>query len=227
MQWAIVTCNSSRHIIPAQQFLFAKYAAQAKLLYVDVQDEPVSTWGMNVAKRVPADEYIVFGLDDYLPIDHLNKKLFNYAFSVLKDFRYDRFELGYGASKKAGFLKVRGHLMYGPDTPYSVSCQFSIWRRSSLVKVLSSCSTPWDFEINKKCKAACFSYAVFRWIEESALSKRHPGKINVLGLRPADLEELIKRGMIDRNKIQYGMPKGPVPEFDIQNVGEKYKQFYE
>lgn len=227
MRWAIVTCSSSRYIVPAQQYLFAKYAPQAELLYIDVQSESVATWGHNVVKRLPSDEFVVFGLDDYLPIDHLDNKLFDYAFGLLKIHGYDRFELGYGASKKPGFLKVRNHLVYGPETPYSVSCQFSIWRVSSLKNILSTCGTPWDFEVNKKCKAACFSYPVFRWIEESALSKRHPGKINVLGLRPADLNELISLGLIDNTKIQYGMPKGPVLPFDPKNVGEKYQQFYE
>lgn len=227
MRWAIVTCSSSRHIVGAQKHLFAKYAPVAELLYIDVVDEPVATWGLNVLKRLPEDEYLVFGLDDYLPIDGLNEQLFNYAFGILKMNGYDRFELGYTASRKPGLVKVRNHLVYGPDTPYSVSCQFSIWRSSSLKGILSSCTTPWDFEVNKKCKAACFSYPVFRWIEESALSKRHPGKINILGLRPADLEELIRRGMIDKGKIQYGMPKGPVPAFDVNKLGDQYKQFYE
>lgn len=227
MQWVIVTCSKSRHIVPAQIHLFMKYAPQADLYYADLGNESIETWGDNVVKRLPEDPFIVFGLDDYLPIDNTNLGAFINAFQTLILHDYDRFELGYGASKKVGFIDHGDHLEYGPETPYSVSCQFSIWKTSSLRRILSQSTTPWDFEVNHKCKAACFSYPVFRWIEESALSKRHPGKINVLGLRPADLEELINRGMIDREKIQYGMPKGPVQPFDVNNVGEKYRQFYE
>lgn len=227
MRWAIVTCNASRHIVAAQQHLFAKYAPKAQLLYIDVKDEPIATWGNNVAKRLPDDEYIIFGLDDFLPIDRLKSDKLNEARQITTLFRYDRFELGWGASRKPGFINNFSHLEYGPKTPYSVSCQFSIWQTTSLKTILNACSTPWDFEVNNKCKAACFSYPVFRWIEESALSKRHPGRINVLGLRPADLDELISLRLIDGSKIQYGMPKGTVLPFDPKNAGEKYQPFYD
>lgn len=225
MKWVIVTCDNSKHIVPAQKHLFQKYAPFADLHYLDVESEDVTTWGQNVLKRLPDDEFIVFGLDDYLPIAHINIEEFIKA--MFLSTQYDRFELGYGASKKTGFIDMGSHLMYGPETPYSVSCQFSIWRTSKLKEILSKCSTPWNFEVKHKCSAACFSYPVFRWIEESALSARHPGKINVLGLRPRDVQELISLNLIDESKIQYGMPKGKVPPFDLNKLDEKYKQFYE
>lgn len=227
MQWVIVTCANTRHIVPAQKHLFAKYADRANLFYLDVENEPLATWGDNVAKRLPEDEYIIFGLDDYLPIDHLNTEFLKEAFRIMFLFNYDRFEIGWGASKKKGFINNGNHLEYGQETPYSVSCQFSIWKTYRLKEILKQSTTPWDFEKHHRCKAACFSYPVFRWIEESALSGRHPGKINVLGLRPTDVQELIDLKLIDETKIQYGMPKGPVKPFDPKNAGEKYQKYYE
>lgn len=228
MQWVIVTCSNSRHIVPAQKHLFAKYAPEAQLNYLDVEDEPVETWGQNVIKRLPDEEFIVFGLDDYLPIDHLHMERLKDAFRILFLHKYDRFELGWGASRKPGFIDNGDHLQYGESTPYSVSCQFSIWRTESLRKILMRTTTPWNFEVKHTCIAACHRDPVaFRWIEESALSGRHPGKINVLGLRPVDVEEMISLKLIDGSRIQYGMPKGAVQPFDPRNAGEKYQQFYE
>lgn len=234
MRWIIVTCDATRHIMPAQRWLFDKYAPAAMLHYIDVGKEPVETWGKNVVKRLPADKYVVFGLDDYLPIDHLDQVSLELARQVVINSDIDRFELGWGAvhGYNAGrHLRMHtegiNYLRYPHDGLYSVSCQFSVWRTSTLRRLLGRCNTPWNFETKHFCNAACFEKPVFRWIEESALSGRHPGKINVLGLRPADLAELISMGLIPRSKIQYGMPKGPVPPFDPKAVGPKYQQFYE
>lgn len=234
MRWIIVTCEATRHIVPAQRWLFEKYAPGAQLHYIDVGNEPVETWGANVLKRLPEDELIVFGLDDYLPIDHLDNQRLGDAAYIMYNRNIDRFELGWGAVH--GFNAGKhlqqsfdgiNYLRYPHIALYSVSCQFSIWRSPALRQILSMASTPWNFEKKHIAIAACFEKPVFRWIEESALSGRHPGKINVLGLRAADLEELISLGMIDRFRIQYGMPKGPVPPFDPKAVGPKYRQFYE
>lgn len=234
MRWTIVTCDATRHIVPAQRWLFDKYAPNAILHYIDVGSEPVETWGANVLKRLPDDNYIIFGLDDYLPIDHLDQVSLTMAHQVVQNTDLDRFELGWGAVHgfNAGkhikqFSAGISYLRYPSNGLYTVSCQFSIWRMSSLRRILKKCTTPWNFEVKHLCNAGCFEKPVFRWIEESALSGRHPGKINVLGLRPTDLSELVSLGFISRSQIQYGMPKGPVPPFDVNTVGPKYKQFYE
>jgi hypothetical protein len=234
MRWIIVTCDATRHIVPAQQWLFKKYAPGVELVYIDVEKDDINTWGHNVLRKLPDDRLVVFGLDDYLPIDHLDIEALEVACKIALFTEVERFELGWGAVH--GFNQgkhlrdaFRGHpfLWYPRDAVYSVSCQFSVWKMSALTYILYRCTTPWNFEKKHTALAACFEKPVFRWIEESALSSRHPGKINVLGLRPADLEELIGLGLINRSRIQYGMPKGPVPPFDPKALGPKYKPFYE
>lgn len=234
MQWVIVTCNATRHIVPAQLYLFNKYANGARLQYINLGKNDINKWGPDVARQLPYADHVIFGLDDYLPIDYLNWKGAHEAYEIVRNSDLDRFEFGWGA--------VHGHnsgrhiedividtpiWRFPPDGLYTVSCQFSIWKTSTLRHILQSSTTPWNFEKSNWCKAACFSTPIFRWIEESALSGRHPAKVNVLGLRPADLEELISLGMIDRSRIQFGMPKGPVPPFDPKALGPKYRQFYE
>lgn len=230
MKWVIVTCDASAHIRPVQEWLFKKYAPSADLHYLNVGSDPVETWGQNVLKRLPNigpkshrvtndNLFVVFGLDDYLPTAPLSLPGWKAALQIMGHKYpwgfYERFELGYGASNKNPFMKdktvdpfIRKRitstlelLEYGPETPYSVSCQFSIWDIAALKRTLSESTTPWNFETKHRAKAACFSYPVFRWIEESALSKRWPGKINVNGLAASDVLELIKLGLLDESKL--------------------------
>lgn len=212
MKWLIVTCDASAHIRSVQEWLFKKYAPQAELHYIDVGSEPVETWGRNVLFRVApfqkTDYKVVFGLDDYLPTAPLNMVQYEHAIGLSNGFR--RFELGYGAHNKSGMTKFKsaagfGHyLMYGPDTPYSASCQFSIWTTKALCKALHDSTTPWNFEVKQHIyPVGCFDKGdeAFRWIEESALSKRWKGKINVNGLPAEDVDDLIALGLLDASKL--------------------------
>lgn len=216
MKWLIVTCDSSAHIRPVQEWLFRKYAPDIDLHYIDVGSEPVETWGQNVLNRLPDDLYCIFGLDDYLPVDHINNDRLNLAISIMEDTdcEYDRFELfGPHIHKRRGLghvsvfnekrtAVVNEILAFGPNTDYSVSCQFSIWRMQELKSVLMESTTPWNFEVKHSCRAASFAEPAFRYIEESALSgKKWPGKINVNGLPAEDVEELIKLGLLDESKL--------------------------
>lgn len=213
MKWLIVTCDASKHIRPVQEWLFKKYAPSVELHYLDVGNKPVATWGKNVLQLLPKEgmEHVVFGLDDYLPTASLDQRKFAFATIKMSTFHLDRFELGYGAHNKTPFTKGRitmvhhgDWLGYGTETPYSVSCQFAIWKLSKLREILSYSTDPWDFETKHKCWAGCFPKGLeaFRWIEESALSgKKWPGKINVNGLQPEVVNELIGIGLLDEKKL--------------------------
>ena len=236
LKWLILTCDATKKIVGAQKHLFNKYAPNQDLHYLDLGSQPVSTWCANVFELIKNydDEYVIFGLDDYLPIDHFDTTHFNKVMTLVKNTDIERYELGWGASRKEGFeakSSIYGdYLKYGKTTPYSVSCQFSVWKLSVLKSLLRRNPnwTPWNFEVKGRlAHAACNYKPVFRYIEESALSGRHPGKINVLGLRPRDVEELIELNLIKREDCQYGMPKGSVPPFNPKKVGIKYQEFYE
>lgn len=205
MKWFIVSCDASAHIRPVQEWLLAKYAPEVGPHYLNVGNKPVSTWGKNVLQILPKEgfEYVVFGLDDYLPTGPLNAQKLDFALTKMREFNLDRFELGYGAHNKKGFIEQKGWLAYGTMVPYSVSCQFSIWKLSALRQILSECTDPWNFEVKHHCWAGCFPKGehAFTWIEESALSKRWRGKINVNGLPAVDVNELISLGLLDESKL--------------------------
>lgn len=214
MKWLIVTCDASAHIRPVQEVLFRKYFPAIDLHYIDVGSEPVETWAANVLKRLPDYLYCIFGLDDYLPTDHMNEDRLRSAVSIMKSEQceYDRFELfGPHIHKRRGITEIpswEGRRVtntvfeFGANTDYSVSCQFSIWRMQALKSVLMDSTTPWNFEVKHSCRAASFREPVIRYIEESALSgKKWPGKINVNGLPSEDVEELIKMGLLDESKL--------------------------
>lgn len=215
MKWFIVTCDASAHIRPVQEWLFKKYAPDVQLHYLNVHSDPVKTWGRNVVKCFNkiapiADKFVVFGLDDYLPTAPLDPAGLTVAMGYIGMYDLDRFEIGAGAHNKLPFTKgvntFINHgdwLAYGTETPYSVSCQFAIWKLSRLREILSESTDPWNFETKHRCWAGCFpkGQEAFRWIEESALSKRWKDKINVNGLNPGDASELIALGLLDESKL--------------------------
>lgn len=229
-KWYNVTSSASEWIIPAQKWLFDKYAPEFEVEYLNVKDNPIENWGKKVASMIPNDqEFVVFGLDDYLPNNKIELHDFYDALLIMKSEKsLDRFELSWGASKKQGFIKTKGvwydYLKYGEETPYSVSCQFSIWRTKSLIEVLNRSTTPWDFEVKQRCNAACFDFPVFRYIEESAISKRQPNKVNVLGLRPSDLKSLQSLGYLGNNIIFGWKGATELPE---DKGGSKYSFVYD
>jgi hypothetical protein len=206
-------------------------------MYLDVKDNPIDNWGKKVASMLPEEPLIIFGLDDFLPIEKMDMIMFADACHVIKTSDIERFELGWGASKKKGFIErinyihqddVNGfkipYLEYGHETPYKVSTQFSIWKTSALKRELLKCKSPWDFEVQGYCKAACFKYPVLRWIEESAISGRQKGKINLCGLSVKDEKELLNLELIQKDKIIYGW-KGNSQRTE-ESYGNKYKQYY-
>lgn len=187
--------------------------------YIDMKNYPVKQWCKVVADNLPEDEYIHFGLDDYLPIDHFKE-------IAIDTEPFSRLAYGWGCSKSKNCIDHGDYIEYSDKTNYSVSCQFSIWNTQALKAVLLNINgSPWDFEVKGKCKALALKKPAFRWIEESALSKRQPGKVNVLGLRPADVDELVSLGYLNRNNLIYGW--GGETKFTMELAGPKYREFYE
>ena len=251
----VITCDKTAWILKAFSHLTNKYWKR-KYNVLGFKKHPglpgnyIFTSMANVQKNIQnwtrdiynvlkheTNEFLFFGLDDYLPIDKFNKELFNMVFEYMKEnTNVGRYELGYGAAMKKEIQLINGTMFkYGHDAPYRVSCQFSLWRTEYILKFLNHSWNPWEFEVKGSHQSNNDGWEIlgtlgeyaWRWIEESALSKRHPGMINVLGLKPQDRDELIELEYINPEKIQYGMSKGDNPkELDISKVSNKYKQFY-
>lgn len=260
----IVTCDKTAWILNTTIHLYNKYCDSMfdictpiilgfterpktldNCIFMSIKDkqETIQTWTRDLYNVIKEDknEFCIFSLDDYLPIDYFNKDIYEKVFKLMEsNENIVRYEFSYGASQKKEIEIIENHDTFkifklAQTAPYRISCQISLWRTKHLLSYLNNDWTPWEFEI-KGSKLAyndgkevigTLENHCMRYIEESALSNRHPGWINVLGLKHKDREELIKLGYIDENKIQYGMAKGDNPkEFDINKIGMKYLKFY-
>ena len=211
MQWIIITCNNSKKIVEAQKYLFHRYldVDNHDFFYIDLADEPVGNWTHNIYKKMKLlglSDYFVFGLDDYLPVKEINSSMILEAGNFLESVKGNRFELSWGASKKPGnFIEINEQILkYGPEVNYSVSCQFSIWKKEALFELLQTPMNPWQFETKLHLNEVyCYKseYNCFRYIEESAISGRKPGKVNLSILSEGDRNELIKLGLVNPDDI--------------------------
>jgi len=238
MKVFLITSAKTRHIIPASINQWNKYTPFDPIV-IDVLDMPLDGWTTNVKMRLIAadirkEEKIILALDDFLVIDKFNHHIFNF---VKTNYNVDRYELGWGALNKKPSTCIHKGLNYEvhhylKDAPYKISCQPSLWKVKSLLEVLGNQWSPWEFEIKGSEKYNHFNVIgtkgkfALRYQEETALSmKRNKGKINMLGVKPSDVDELVNLGHIDRSKINYGINNGP-SKFDISLAGRKYEEFY-
>ena len=191
LPWLIVTSDATRHIVPAQVYLFGKYLPEVEPQYIDLRSENVGVWCTNVLDKLPPVDYCVFGLDDYLPTGQIDMVQLARAFEILKRDKLDRWELGFSAPRKKPLDDRGEYLCTTATTSYSVSAQFAIWDMKKLRETLNAHGTPWHWEVKGECICGCFRRPVFTWLESSALSgKRWPGETNVIGMPPGDVKEL-------------------------------------
>jgi len=212
------------------------------ILALDVGSTNLENWCNKIYQLLsqelhPNEGKIIFGLDDYLVIDHFNEEIFN----GVNELKFDRYEMGWGALNKKPntTLKVYDgwHISkYNNDAQYLSSCQISVWNVDTLLFILKRCKSPWDFEIKgteifRKIKGfkvlGTSGKFALRWQEESCLSfKRNKKKINILGVRPKDVNEMVKLGFLDKSKLNYGINNGPI-KLQPNKGGRKYSKFYE
>lgn len=186
MRWQIITCDNSKKIVEAQKYLFSKYAPDVNLEYIDLKDEPVETWSVNVLNKLNTNDlYTILGLDDFLPIRELPN------FALPEDF--DRAEIG--GSK---VTRLMG------DEPYRVSCQFSVWKTKSLAELLKTPRSPWQFEKQGNLNRVYQIETPTWYINESAISGRQKGKVNLCGLKKEDIDDLIVGNLVKEEEIVYG-----------------------
>ncbi len=241
MRAFLVTSAPTYHIMGASLHQWRKYTP-FNILELDVGSTPLDQWASKIYELLskelrPNEKKIIFGLDDYLVIDQFKKEVFD----EVNKMGFDRYEMGWGALNKKPntTLKVYDgwHIsQYNKDAFYLSSCQISVWNVETLLFILKRCTSPWDFEIkgteifrkikNFKVLGTSGKFAL-RWQEESSLSfHRNKNKINVLGVRPRDVKEMVKLKFLDKSKLNYGINNGPrylLPD----KGGRKYLEFYE
>jgi hypothetical protein len=227
MKLLLLTCDKTRKIIPAQKWLFNKYIKYPfDYIYIDLKSEDINTWSTNVLNKIShiEDEFIGFGLDDYLPISNFDSEVFNHMMGLMKkDKEIVRYEIGHTTVPHT-LIKEKDDFNIKEipqNADYRMSCQFSIWRKDYLFKMLSYNCTPWEFEQTvsqiskgdgKKMILTDKRWAL-RWIRQSALSGRHPEKVNVLGIKMNDIKSMVKENLLNEEELQFGMWVGNVLPF--------------
>jgi len=235
MKWLIITCDATKKIVPAQNWLFEKYIKHSfDIIYVDLKSENVKTWSSNILNKVDHldDEFIGFSLDDYLPIYKFDSENFEYMMTLMNnDSNIVRYELGQSfhptssnsfiVSSKKKSVKDDAFIVreLSQEAGYRLSCQPSIWRVKYLFDKLNHCCSPWEFETavsdktkhdNKKIIMSD-NRAAFKWIRHSALSAKWD-KINVLGLKLSDIKSLVSLHKLKEEDLQLG-PWPSAPNF--------------
>lgn len=188
------------------------------------------------------DEYVIFTLEDFFPIQKPNIEVLNFLYSFTKkhdigrcDITWDSyvniFDKNNIATRSKSYKAVAKNddfliLDIPKNAPYRISTQPSIWQRQYLLNFLNNDWSPWDFEIrgthessksDKKIIAIADSTFVnypTKWIHKGAVSRYHEGKINVLGLDIETIKELIDLDLVQRENLQWGQWNGNVPTFD-------------
>jgi len=234
MRWLIATSDNLSYILKPYAWLMDKYIPEItdievlgysvfpelpekyKCISLAQQQVSLDTWTRNLYNYIKTieDEFVVFGLEDLLPIRSIDYNILNPAIEYMRNNALvGRYELGTGHCWHNGIYFLNPLIYeYGFNSLYRISTQTAIWRTSYLLEYLDNDWTPWQFEIEGSKIAQDDSYKVIatqhkfalEWVH-SALSGKYPDKINVQGIQHSDIEEMIALGLLDRNKLQLGI----------------------
>jgi len=186
----------------------------------------IDDWANDIANALDKEEskYIIFMLDDFTPIDYINVEVYNRLCALMEfDENIVRCSLGsdmYYYSPSVVIDTYDGYSIIEQlqSSDYRITCQPSIWNRKYLISFLRKSTNPWHFETNNNPQdgfrmiGTKDKYA-YKWIKETALSNRHPNKINILGMKLSDVKWAIDNNILDENVLQYGQHIGRVPQF--------------
>ena len=235
----IVTCDKTSWILKATVPLLEKYWNIPKSVKVLGYTKPnipyefismgesqvhIDNWCRDIYSilKDQQSEYLILMLDDFFAIDYVQPDILQEYLSLMKR---DRDIVRCGIGNDAIFwpysiIKDKGgyKIIQKIGGPYHISTQTSLWRKDYLLSILKRSTSPWHFETGnkpdgKKVISSLHRYA-FRWVAESALSSRHPGTINILGMPFEDIKWLIDEKIFDPETLQYGhQATGTVPMF--------------
>lgn len=222
--------KDSKQIIGASSFLVAKYLGDGfdvrwlnygpydgplfvgEYVSLAISQDGVESWARDIRRYLESldDRLIIFALDDYLLSGPMNmhgyrelcSKMGNGIACVrlcMSDF-YKPHEC-----EQTGFI-----IRLTSQAEYSVTTQYCIWDRAVLIDILDQVNTPWEFEIYGSQALNSSGHSVIGRLkatlpygEHSALSSRWSG-VNVGGLSSGDIQELIERGLLVRDRLRQG-----------------------
>jgi len=189
--------------------------------FIKIKDENnIQKWTRYIydyIKNNEKNEYFVLALDDYLPNSPFKPEIFeNMLTNAKENGKVGRIALGRLDVEKKEIVKnfVEYDIVrLKPKTVYRISCQISIWNREYFLKTFNHDWTPWQLELEGSKEACNDGWDIigtdrnwmFGWVEESVISARWPGMINILGMHPEDVRYLIEHKIFQPEKLQYGI----------------------
>jgi len=242
----VSTYDASVFIVPTFAYLFNKYWGEDQEIILLCYSKPkvklpknfqivsmgkdpgADNWTgpqYKILKKLVKDDYLIYMLDDELPIDFLKPNIFDDLFGKMKaDPTVGRVGMGFGPSLNTGNFKLierkQNYDIFelNQDAPYRITSQCSLWRSDYFFKHMVEPKDAWMFELRGSEAAKNDGRRVlgtarqhpFRWIEHGAISRRNNGKINLLGLRLDDVKEIVVKKLLDKDLIQFGQDRGPL-----------------
>tara|TARA_B100000989_G_scaffold298905_1_gene290918 strand:- start:15788 stop:16600 length:813 start_codon:yes stop_codon:yes gene_type:complete len=227
----IATCDKNNFILKYNIYFFEKYCGKKFKLVILGFRKPnikfkknikfkslgkrqiggVKKWSNYLIKffKKINDNYIIFGLDDFLIVRPVDIKVFEQSINLLNPEigRIDLQPMQYARQKKLfnfynkkngiKFYELRKNFLF--QNTYGISAAFSIWDRSWFLKYLKKDMTPWEWEIKgsknvrfDKKKIIC-SWNRYAFKKVEMLSDNvWPGYLNINGIRKKDIFNLNK-----------------------------------
>lgn len=202
---------------------FPELPARYNCISLAEKQDGLNSWSANLYKyfRDKKNDYVIFGLDDFLFRREIDYTIFGLAKTLVSEYRAQRFELGVGDSlhiNERTYRRYNNFLVYqygnkASDIPtehwnYKVNTQFSVWDRETLLRYLNHNRTPAEFEILGSREAlkenlsvmASYGRTAFDYVH-SGISNKFPGMVNVYGIEPDVVDEMIQTGILHPDKI--------------------------
>jgi hypothetical protein len=185
MKIVLVGYPGSQKIKPITENLLNKYLPEFELIFLNYEGN-ISGWSEYCWKKLEGieDESIIFTLDDYWINSNIDERYSQAVRKLTGDVRS---------------VRLNGSERDGIQENYSVTAQYCVWDKDTLVEILKETDTPWDFEINgtriyneKGYKTYGFREPIIKYSDCSVMSERHPGMVNVEGLNEEDIKLVLK-----------------------------------
>tara|TARA_R100001510_G_C7656596_1_gene216786 strand:+ start:5692 stop:6594 length:903 start_codon:yes stop_codon:yes gene_type:complete len=197
----------------------------------DKQENGAKGWSKYILKYIRSlkDKQIILTLEDFFPTREPNLLLLNKVKDLLQNNeKVGRFDLTFDSYSFGNFSTVKTFnnltlIKKERYSEYRVSTQPSLWNVSFLTRILQNTTSPWDFEVNGSRISNNLDYDVFAfgdktyknfptyWIHKGAVSRQYPNKINVLGIDPQTIKEMVDLKLIDEKNLVWGMFNGVKP----------------
>lgn len=253
MKTILVGYEGSKKILSASSYLFNKYmpgefeffflnygdyagdlVAGSYIPLDDEQKGGTDSWSKYLVEYLSrvTDDFIIFGLDDYLLSNFINFDAYHDLFDYMEDdYSIGAAKLGISPSYRVSDYEMLDDHVYvlNKEANYSATTQLCIWRRQFLIDILSKVGNPWQFELMGSEYIKATSARIIgslkmplRYPEPSSISSRHPGKISVFGNRISDVEYCIGKNYLNPKDLIMGQWIGATKTYSECKVDPHY-----